>query len=229
MALRFSNKSGRHSTRRISMMVQISMAVIFKKLGNFHEAEERIMKVLVNRKRIFGVDNPITFDTAMTLAFLYREMMQTDKAKEVLDSVRVYISQLELERYCQYHHAQALLFLDDGQHTKCAELLSKFLQRTRKENRNISREQLWMRLTFAQTAPVAGFDLDMDDLFSGLTSPCSTDPKNVTYGEVIEHALSLAKENKMVESIKLLELHGLKWAKEEHFWIHSGGPFAAAF
>lgn len=213
----------------LSMMVQISMAVIFKKLGNFHEAEEHMLKVLVNRKRIFGVDNPITFDTAMNLAFLYREMTQTDKAKEVLDSVGVYVDQLDFERYCQYHHAQALLFLDDGQHTKCAELLSEFLQRARKENRNISREQLWMRLALAQTAPVAGFDLDMDALFGGLTSPCSTDPKNVMCGGVIEHALSLAKENKIVESIKLLESQGLKWAEEEYFWIHSGGPFAAAF
>jgi tetratricopeptide (TPR) repeat protein len=222
----------------MALMAQVALGQVFRKLEDFQKAEHHLEQAFEARQRIWGLTIFSSVDTAIHLIILYREMGRPKDAQRYIDIIsKPGRSGLYFERHCQVEHLRALLLIDDGQFEKAQEILQSILDRSSDLGRETNnRALLWVRLTLATILR----DSDKKDKASMLfteivTEDYSTDdeasslveePEPPRVLQIAEDGLRLVRRRKHREAQALLRENGLKWVREDDFWLQTGGPAA---
>lgn len=227
-----------------SLMLQTAIGSVARKQKKFDLAQESLLEAWAARQRVFTIETNLSIDSAIQLALTYREAGCSQDAKDVLDLIsgsRVFDT--DFERYCQVMHIRALLDLDAGCYAKARLTLENLLDCDRdKENR----ESLWIRLDLADILREHGEHNEARMIFSGLVEPIprhdiqqnsaddiedpftpsslDDEPEPIDRLRTAEGALRLVRAAKSKAAEKLLIHHGLRWIRQEDFWILQGGP-----
>jgi len=210
-------------------MTQCALGVIYRKLGDFNTAEKHMKEVFVIRQRSFGLNSPPTFDNAINLAYLCRDMARPEEARAFLDLVSdLDLLETDFERYCQTKHLDALLQLDENDLETPSKSLRSLLDYAFKLGpEHDNRELLWVRLTLAKILRNQGRSDEALILFKGLVE--SNDKKvaglePLEQLKTVETALKLVKRAQITQADDLLRRENLRWTRIQTFWVLVGGP-----
>ena len=232
-----------------ALMLQTAIGSVYRKLEDFKGAQESLLEAWAARLRIYTIEINVCVDSAIQLALTYREARCRKDAKEILDvisSSKIFAT--DFERSCQVAHIRALLEFDAGYYHEPRTALQRLLMEASGVDRDKNnRELLWVRIDLADVLrdhdeadealmlfselvePVPKHDIQGD--LSGDSSdlahtPSSLDdePEPIERLRIAEQALRLSRKAKSAAAEKLLADHGLRWVRQEDFWILQGGP-----
>ena len=222
----------------LALMAKCALGSVQRKQGELELAKQTLLEAYGGRLEMFPIDLNICLDTAIQLALLYRDAGNAQVAIDLLNSVadsKVY--EQDFERDCQTQHIRALAFFDMGQYDWPKASLEKLLQRatgTQRDENN--RELLWVRLTLADVMRQHGESDEALMLFDELVEPEPPLPpssRGILREELeppkqlrlAEKALRLVREAKPDRASDLLRENGLRWVREQDFWVlGQGGP-----
>jgi hypothetical protein len=223
-----------------SLMVQTAIGSIYRKRCDYEEAERVLLEAYGERQRIFTIDTNLGVDSVIQLAVLYRESGRGEKAIELLDEISTsVVFTMDFERSCQAIHIRALIDFDSGFYDQPKVSLLRLLDEATGEKRSKNnRELLWVRVTladvlrqredsnqalmlFSELVQPAG-DSDMSQ--PGSPSSLAEEPEPCERLVIAEEAIRLVKDAKPEAADTLLRHEGLRWLREEDFWILQGGP-----
>ncbi|RFU27216.1 hypothetical protein B7463_g9122, partial [Scytalidium lignicola] len=214
----------------ISTMCQCNMAVAYRKLKIFDQAEKHMMECLAERQRMFGNLEP-TIDSSINLALLYRDMGRTEEALAYLKLAEdMGVDKYGFERISQVHHLRALLRLDSGDATDAMRILEAILLEAKSYPAN--RAILWVRLTLADLLRGHGLETQALSLFSNIVKPIGNDGEIVNELEppsqlhAAERSLLTARESGAQIADEQLRLDNLEWCSPGALWVICGGPAA---
>lgn len=216
------------------LMSQTAVGAVQRKQGRYEKAERNLLEGWGGRKRLLSINVNVCLDAAVQLALLYRDRGDGDRCLEVLDAVSdSVVYQQDFERLCQTKHIRALVAFDNGAYDLPKLELLQLLHEASGSNRDKNnRELLWVRTTLAYVMRQHGDGDEAAMLFSELVEPAGQDlrmlpeePEPPIRLHVAEQALLLVKCARLSEADCLLRKNGLKWVRDEDFWIlGEGGP-----
>jgi tetratricopeptide (TPR) repeat protein len=216
------------------LMSRTAVGAIQRKQGRYGDAERNLLEGWGGRKKLFSINVNICLDAAVQLAMLYRDRGDGDKCLEVLDSVSdSVVYQQDFERLCQTKHIRHLVAFDNGAYERPKLELLLLLHEASGTTRNRNnRELLWVRITLADVMRQHGDEDEAAMLFSELVKPAEQDssmlpeePEPPMRLHLAEQALRLVRCARRSDAEELLRCNGLKWVRDEDFWIlGEGGP-----
>jgi tetratricopeptide (TPR) repeat protein len=216
------------------LMSRTAVGAIQRKQGKYGHAESNLLVGWGGRKKLFSINVNVCLDAAVQLALLYRDRGDGDMSLEVLDAVSdSSVYQVDFERLCQTKHIRALVAFDNGAYESPKLELLKLLHKASGSNRDKNnRELLWVRTTLAHVMRQHGDEDEAAMLFSELVEPAEQDwkmlpeePEPPVRLHLAERALQLVNRARISDAEDLLRRNGLKWVREEDFWIlGEGGP-----
>jgi tetratricopeptide (TPR) repeat protein len=225
-----------------ALMLLTSMGSAYRKKQKYEPAEEALMYAWTGRLRLFTLQNGPCVDSAIQLAIVHRETGHPQKALDLLQHIsQSKIFSTDFERSCQLAHLRALLAFDAGDYKRPKMSLLSLIMRSVGEDRDKNnRELLWVRLNLAHVLRSHGEADEALMLFSEIVTAAadchspSTDsacwlddePEPLDHLRDAEEALRLVRDAKSDEADQFLLERGLKWVKQEDFWIIFGGPVA---
>lgn len=224
-----------------SLMLQTAIGSVARKRKQFDVAQESLLEAWAARQRIFTINANLSVDSAIQLALTYREIGCRGDAVEILNVIsESQVFETDFERHCQITHIRALLDLDAGLYEKPRLALEKLLDSDRDSN---NRELLWVRIDLADILREHGECDEALMLFTELVEPAprqqsnspeaedpptpsslSDEPEPAERLKIAEEALRLVRAATPKAAEELLLLHGLRWVRQEDFWILQGGP-----
>lgn len=233
-----------------ALMVQTAIGSAHRKLEDFELAQESLLEAWPARLRTFTIENNVCVDSAIQLALTYREARCCKDAREllgVISSSKVF--RTDFERFCQITHLHALLDFDAGYYDEPRMALQRLLMEASGLDRDKNnRELLWVRIDLADVLrahdkadealmqfselvePLPQHDIhgnEGDDMSDLVHTPSSLhdEPEPTDRLKIAEQALRLSRRAESAAAVKLLADHGLRWVRQEDFWILQGGPF----
>jgi hypothetical protein len=232
-----------------SLMLQTAIGSASRKLRMLDLAQESLLEAWAARLRIFTIETNLCVDSAIQLALTYREARCFEDAKQVLNVIspsKVFAK--DFERSCQVTHIRALLDFDAGYYNRPRMALQKLLMEASGVGRDKNnRELLWVRIDLADVLRDHGEDNEALMLFAELVEPLpepnshressdqagdfvstpsslDDEPEPAARLKIAEQALRLVRKAHLQAAEKLLAENGLRWVRQEDFWILQGGP-----
>ena len=216
------------------LMSRTAVGAIQRKQGKYENAEKSLLEGWAGRKKLFSINVNVCLDAAVQLALLYRDRGDGASCVELLDAVSdSTVYKLDFERLCQTKHIRQLVAFDNGLYERPKLELLQLLHQASGSNRNKNnRELLWIRITLSDVMRQHGDDDEAAMLFTELVKPIEQDwrmlpeePEPPIRLWLAEQALRLVKCAQRLDAEKLLRCNGLRWARDEDFWIlGQGGP-----
>jgi tetratricopeptide (TPR) repeat protein len=211
------------------------MVSTFRKQDQYEEAEKAVLEVIDSRTRTIGQASSSTVDAIIQRVVLFLDMGNYTEALELIEFILDGgLVDKWFERVVQVNHVRALveLFADNAE--IAMEILQSLVdQATEKGVSGRVRSLLWVRIDLAtiyrrnrrgDEAPmlfdelVISIDSDSDSSWEEPQSPAEL--------ALAEKALILVREMKPYDAELLLKESGLKWLRQEDFWILNGDPAA---
>jgi hypothetical protein len=212
-----------------------AMVSSYRKTGRYEDADKAICEVIDSRRRTIGVKVPGTVDAIIQQIVLCRETDRPSEANELIE----FISDGGLvddlfERYCQVDHIRALLEVDAGEFESPRQILQLLVDHGLEMGvKGRNRSMLWVRLDFATILRNNNREDETPMLFDDIVTSIDSDscssweePQPPRELRIAEQALRLVRKLKPEEAELLLKRNGLKWVRQEDFWILPGGPSA---
>jgi tetratricopeptide (TPR) repeat protein len=212
-----------------------AMVSTYRKTGRYDEAETAVNEVIESRKRALGSEASPTVDAVIQKIVLFRETGKADEALELIDFISGEgLAKPWFERVCQVDHIRALLEIDAGKFESPRKILQALVDQALDkglEGRN--RSMLWVRLDLATI--LRNHDREdealmlFDDLVTSKGSESSSSwevPQAPNELVIAEKALQLVRKIRVQQAEDLLEKNGLRWVRQEDFWMLAGGPAA---
>jgi hypothetical protein len=219
----------------MAIWARCAMVSTFRKQGQYEDAERAVLEVIDSRTRILGQASSPTVDAMIQRIVLYLDMANYTEALElikfILDDGLVV---KWFERVVQVHHVRALVELFIGNAELAMEILQSLMdQAIEKGVRGRVRSLLWVRCDLAAIYRRNGRSDDAPMLFDELVTSINSDSDS-SWEEMqspdelalAERALILVREMKLYDADLLLQDNGLKWLRQEDFWILNGDPAA---
>lgn len=219
----------------MGVWARCAMVSGYRKLGRYEEADAAIGEVIDSRTRTIGPKSPPTIDAIIQRLVLYFDSDKFEDAMELVD----FILDGDLvnewfERTVEVDHVRALLEFFTGKSDSAIDILQSLLDEASKlgvKGRN--RSLLWVRLDLAIILREKRRDDEALMLFDDITTDIDTDMAT-SWDEtqapdklmITENALRLVRDLKSQEADMLLRKNGLKWVRQEDFWILNGSPAA---
>jgi tetratricopeptide (TPR) repeat protein len=212
----------------LTMMAQSCLSMVERKQGNNKDALIHGDEAFVNRQRIMGDQNTITFDSALNLVFIYRNMEDYGQAKAMLDLARSMGAAHQAKvRLCQLDRLDACIKADQNEVSEAIQMLSGMIQEASRLNADPNRELLSARLDLADLLRKTGKSGEVLELFKGLVEPKKGKQKDETIDmNVVEQAARcLIYDKDLRRAQTLLDMIGCKWNNSRYYWIPAGGPY----
>ncbi|KAK6836796.1 hypothetical protein PG987_007291 [Apiospora arundinis] len=215
----------------LAMMARASLSRVERKQGRHESALAHGLSAFVNRQRVFGDKNTLTFDSAINLYFIYCGMADFDQARAILDLARSLGQGHQAQvRVCQLERLTAqLLLLEADQNLDEAEtILRDLLQRAADEDWQPNRELLSARLDLARLLCQEHRESEALSLFDRLVEPVFSSMFHGSESSrrvVARKAAELLISNRLDLTTDLLRESGYVWTTPRYYWIPSGGPF----
>ncbi|OQU95799.1 Tetratricopeptide repeat-containing protein [Cladophialophora immunda] len=204
-----------------TLMTQSALAGSYRKMGQYEKAEKFYREVFAARQRSCGLDHFVTFDVALSLAYVYREMKRLDEALGYVNLVSsLDILRDQFERRCQMIHLRALLLYAEGQTDEGVSELQDLLSVAANHRPSSNREILWIRLSLADMLREQERPREALSLFRDLTHNThimALQGKSDLQSIIAEKALRLVRKGAIADN-------GLYWTRNEDFHILPGGP-----
>ena len=212
-----------------------AMVSSYRKTGRYKDADKAISEVMDSRKRTIGVKAPGTIDAIIQRIVLCRETDQPSEADELIDFIvdGGLVDEL-FERFCQVEHVRALLEVDAGRSESAIAILQALVHQALEMGvKGRNRSMLWVILDLATILRRNKREDEALMLFDGIVTSIDDDssssweePQPPIELRTAEQALRLVRELKPEQADLLLQKNGLKWVRQEDFWILPGGPSA---
>ena len=218
----------------MAVWARCAMVSGYRKLGRYDEADIAIAQVIESRTRTMGPKSSITIDAIIQRIVLYFDSRKLEDAMELIDFLldgNLLEDQL-FERTVQVEHVRGLLeFLADKIDYAIQVLKSLVDEASKQGESGRSRSLLWVLLDLATILRRKGREDEALVLFYNIVTPVKKDPTSSWVEAqgpdklvIAEKALILVRELKPQDSDNLLEMNGLKWVRQEDFWILNGSP-----
>jgi len=210
-----------------------AMGSTYRKLGRYDEAEKALDEVIDSRTRVIGARSEVTVDAIIQQIVVFRDAGRRDEAMELVDFISDgSLADLWFERLCQVDHLRALLEADAGEVDLSRETLQTLVDQASEMGRN--RSLLWVLLDLATILRRQHEEDKAMMLFSDLVTSIDSPPSPSSWERIqkpnelqlAEEALRLVRDLRVEDATLLLKENGLRWTREETFWIITGGPAA---
>jgi tetratricopeptide (TPR) repeat protein len=219
----------------MAVWARCAMVSTYRKLGRYEEADKAVVEVIDARNRTIGPKSSPTVDALIQRLVVYLDFGKFEEAMELVDFI------LDgglvddwFERAVQVDHVLALLEFFAGN----IELAISTLQSLIAQSLEIGvegrvRSLLWVRLDLAKMLRREDRGDEALILFEDLVTSVDSDSSS-SWAEpdspvdliIAEKALILVRELKSHDAAVLLAKKGLKWVRQEDFWILNGSPAA---
>jgi tetratricopeptide (TPR) repeat protein len=219
----------------MAVWARCAMVSTYRKLRRFEEAEKAVLEVIDSRTRTIGPKVSPTIDAIIQRIVLYLDMERYTESLELIDFLLDGgLVDEWFERGVQVNHVRALLELFGGN----IEVAIRTLQSLVDQGIEIGvkgrvRSLLWVRLDLAtllrRTSREDEALMLFDELVTSIDNDSSSsweEPQSPNELAIAEKALILVRELKSYDADVLLKENGLKWLREEDFWILNGDPAA---
>jgi hypothetical protein len=219
----------------MAVWARCAMVSTYRKLGRYEEADKAVGEVIDARNRTIGPKSSPTVDAVIQRLVLYLDVERFEEAMELVDFILDgNLVDEWFERAVQVDHVRALLEFLTGNVESALSILQSLVDQSSKlgiEGR--VRSVLWAKLDEATILRQEGRDEEASMLFDDLVtsvdsnSSCSwEEPDSPVELVIAEKALRLVRQTKSHDADLLLEKNGLKWVRQEDFWILNGSPGA---
>ncbi|KAK3358819.1 hypothetical protein B0T25DRAFT_577053 [Lasiosphaeria hispida] len=218
----------------LGMMAQAGLATVLRKRGEYGAARRHGAEVLAHRQRVYGERNRVTVDVVLNMAVLCREAGDRDGARAYLELARAGLDAGHGDgflRVCLATRLEAGLLVADGEVARAAVMLGGLLSQGEERGGGGNRELLWARLELAALLRAEGRAAEALACFEGLVDQLpggGSRAEGCSRGQlmVVERAVACIKGNDIDSAHRMLSENGLRWKREEDYWIPEGGPFA---
>jgi hypothetical protein len=195
----------------------------------------------------------VTVDIALNMAIVCREAGGRDQARAYLDLAAAGLEGLaeggddvgdaesRFVRVCLARRIEASLLVagsgedGEGERGRAVEILRDVLRGAKTDGVPDNRELLLVRLELVELLRREGKTDEALECFAGLVTPlvdegiagCLGGQKSrSTMLEVAEMALRSIMDNDVHSAHAMLAADGLRWERDDAYWIPEGGPFA---
>jgi Tetratricopeptide repeat len=219
----------------MAVWAHCAMVSTFRKQGQYQDAEKAVLEVIDSRTRILGQASSPTVDAIIQRVVLYLDMANYTEALELIEFILDGgLVDKWFERVVQVNHVRALVELFVGNAELAMEILQSLMdQAIEKGIGGRVRSLLWVRCDLATIYRRNGRSDDAPMLFDELVTSIDSDsdtsweePQSPAELALAEKALILVREMKSYDADLLLQENGLKWLRQEDFWILNGDPAA---
>ncbi|KAH7321537.1 hypothetical protein BKA65DRAFT_598695 [Rhexocercosporidium sp. MPI-PUGE-AT-0058] len=220
-----------------TLSAQVSMGSIYRQQGNLGEARKRLEHALAGWQVLFGETNSGVVDTTIQFIILDRETGEDWSRDAALARIDILEGNGslngEFQRYCQVRHLEALVLVDQGEFEEARLILQSLLDEQAQRGREANnRSLLWVRLTLATILREHEKKDEVPLLFEKLVTATGGGDVSPNYDrldtpkelEMAERALRFIRQREQKKAEELLREHGLRWVREEDFWLISGTP-----
>jgi hypothetical protein len=219
----------------MTVVARCAMVSTYRKAGRYEEAETAVEEVIESRQRALGPESAPTVDAYIQKIVLCRDSEKPNGALKVIDFIAEgHLADPWFERLCQVEHVHALLEVDAGEFESPRIILQSLIDKSMEiGDKGRNRSLLWVKLDLATILRRGNRDDEALMLFDDLVESIDIDSSS-SWEEplapvelmIAEKALRLVRQIKPNEAQDLLKKNGLRWVREEDFWMLSGAPAA---
>ncbi|PMD60732.1 uncharacterized protein K444DRAFT_388061 [Hyaloscypha bicolor E] len=219
----------------MAIWARCAMVSTFRKQGKYEDAEKAVLEVIDSRTRTIGQTSSSTIDAIIQRVVLCLDMGNYPEALELIEFILDGgLVDKWFERVVQVNHVRALVELFIGNAELAMDIMQSLVDRgIEKGVGGRIRSLLWVRNDLATIYRKNGRSDEAPMLFDELVTSIDSDsdsswvePQSPVELALAEKALKLVREMKAYDAELLLKENGLKWLRQEDFWILNGDPAA---